>query len=192
LFVEKALNLSKNELSKLSKESLIRIASKLAESLSSSNLEKQSLFDTMKSAKMAVKELVDLKHRYKELEYAHMDLSKEMQKLKCQLKKWDACKKTIQTQEEVIAKMQHVIESSMNGIKPPMLVKDLAVVVESVEDAEEVTSSTSLFESKNDVQSNQDNEKLAENDKKITELENQVIKFSLMEQQSSYSYNCNS
>lgn len=113
--LENSLNLSNTEVRNLSKETLIQLASKLVEKTASLKFENQALIDTMQEAKQAIKNLGDLKLRHKELETAHMLQSKQLQKIQSQVKKMDTYKRTIETQEKVISRMQNVIESKINS-----------------------------------------------------------------------------
>lgn len=113
--LESSLNLSSTEIKNLSNDTMVCLINKLTDKVAKVNYENQALIETMQEAKQSLKSLVDLKAKYKDLESAHLTQSKQLQKMQGQMKKVDTFKRTIETQEKVITKMQSIIESSVYG-----------------------------------------------------------------------------
>lgn len=94
-----------------------------------------------------VDHFIELKQKYSELQDAHLKQSQHIQKLRAVVGKIDSYKKTIETQENVISKMQNVIESK---IKTKNAIPSLVEKREPLPTAESITPSE-LVEAKQKI-----------------------------------------
>ena len=111
-FVEQEVG-SPEQLNKLSRTTLVHIACDLGERYQRAMEEKQQLMELVAEAQSARHQMADDKKSLSELQDAHVEQSRLIQKLQKKLAATDTYKSTIKLQERVIAKMQSVIEAHL-------------------------------------------------------------------------------
>jgi len=111
-FVEDMLG-SPEQLNKLSRNTLLHIAVDLGERYQKTVEEKEELKQLVAEAQAARMQFDEDKRTLSDLQDAHMEQSRLIQKLQKKLGTTDTYKSTIKLQERVIAKMQAVIEAHL-------------------------------------------------------------------------------
>ena len=111
-FVEDEVG-SPEQLAKLSRTTLVHIACDLGERYQRVTEEKQQLLELVAEAQSARHQLAEDKKSLADLQDAHVEQSRLIQKLQKKLAATDTYKSTIKLQERVIAKMQSVIEAHL-------------------------------------------------------------------------------
>lgn len=111
-FVENEVG-SPEQLAKLSRTTLVHIACDLGERYQRVSEEKQELLELVAEAQSARHQLAEDQRSLAELQDAHVEQSRLIQKLQKKLAATDTYKSTIKLQERVIAKMQSVIEAHL-------------------------------------------------------------------------------
>lgn len=95
----------------LDRDSLVRMLHQLRDALNTAEREKVELQTVLRSAKGSIDAFAVMKRDYKELQGAHMEQTKYLQKMQARINKADVYRNTIATQEGVISKMQSVLEA---------------------------------------------------------------------------------
>lgn len=111
-YVEDAVG-SPEQLARLSRNTLIHIACDLGERNQKLILEKEELEELVAEAHASRMQFEEDKKTLSELQDAHVEQSRLIQKLQKKLSATDSYKSTIKLQERVIAKMQAVIEAHL-------------------------------------------------------------------------------
>lgn len=95
----------------LDRDSLIRTLNQLRDALNTAEEEKVQLQAVLRSAKCSIDAFAALKREHKELQSAHMDQTRLLQRMQGRISKTEVYRNTIEAQEGVITRMQSVIEA---------------------------------------------------------------------------------
>ena len=99
----------------LDKPTLIRNMHKLRERVGSLDRDRSAMEGALKQAKDVIVQFTALKKEHANLQGAHLEQTKYLQKMTSKINQVSAYQQTIQTQEKVIAKMQTIVESKLRS-----------------------------------------------------------------------------
>jgi hypothetical protein len=105
---------SNTALQEMDRDTLIRLLNQLRDALNASEGEKVQLQAVLRSAKTSIDEFAVMKRDYRELQVAHTEQTRYLQKMQTKINQADVYRGTIATQEGVIASMQSAIEAKIH------------------------------------------------------------------------------
>lgn len=103
----------KDSVEHLPRPQLLQVLSELSSRLAQGDRDRSGLRNRVQELEASDSKLQEFTTKFKELQDAHLQQSRHMQKLQKQQGKIEAFKATIQMQEKVIAKMQTVVEARL-------------------------------------------------------------------------------
>jgi len=105
------------ELSMIDRQSLLQVATTAGMRLQTMEKEQLELRAMVGDAKATRIQLGDIQHAYKDMQDAHVQQAKYIQRLQKSASQVDAYRNTIETQERVISKMQSIVEQKLRMAK---------------------------------------------------------------------------